>query len=282
MKQYLDLLNKILEQGITSNDRTGIGTKSLFGEQIKFDLTTGFPAMTTKKLAWKSVVSELLWFIEGSNDERRLAEILYGTRDPSKITIWTANAISSYWKSKARFDGDVGKIYGYQWRNWQRPGYMGRVDQLNNLILGLTTDPFSRRHILMAYNPGEIDMMALPPCHMMSQYYVRNGYLSCHMYQRSVDTFLGLSFNIASYSLLTHMIAQVCNLSAYELIISMGDVHIYNNHFEAVQEQLKRQPYQLPTLKLNSDIKDINKFTMDDIELVNYQYHPTIKAEMAV
>ena len=276
MKQYHDLLEDILNNGERKDDRTGVGTISVFGRQLRFDLSKGFPAITTKKLAWKSVVSELLWFIEGTGDERRLAEILYGSRDTERSTIWRGNAQAAYWTPKARYDGDLGRVYGVQWRDWRG------VDQLANLIEGIKKDPNGRRHILTAWNVDELDQMALPPCHVLAQFYVSNGKLSCHMYQRSVDVFLGLPFNIASYALLTHMIAQVCDLKVGELIISTGDTHIYSNHVEQVNEQLSREEYPLPLLFLNPDIKSIDKFTMDDILLFDYQSHGTIKAEMAV
>jgi thymidylate synthase len=276
MKQYHDLLEDILNNGERKDDRTGVGTISVFGRQLRFDLSKGFPAITTKKLAWKSVVSELLWFIEGSGDERRLAEILYGSRDPERSTIWTGNAQAAYWTPKAKYDGDLGRVYGVQWRDWHG------VDQLSNLIEGIKTDPNGRRHILTAWNVAELDKMALPPCHVLAQFYVNNGKLSCHMYQRSVDVFLGLPFNIASYALLTHMIAQVCDLKVGELIISTGDTHIYSNHVEQVKEQLSREEYPLPLLFLTPEIKNIDKFSMDAILLFDYQSHGTIKAEMAV
>ena len=276
MKQYLALLEDILNSGEERNDRTGVGTISVFGRQLRFDLTQGFPAVTTKKLAWKAVVSELLWFLEGSNDERRLAEILYGRPDSGRNTIWTGNAEAAYWQPRAKFPGDLGRVYGVQWRDW------GGVDQVAKLIDGLKNDPTGRRHIISAWNVDELDQMALPPCHVMSQFYVSKGKLSCHMYQRSVDVFLGLPFNIASYALLTHMVAHVCGLEVGELIISTGDTHIYSNHVEQVKEQLSREPYPLPTLWLNPNIKDINKFSMETIELDNYKCHGTIKAEMAV
>jgi thymidylate synthase len=276
MKQYHDLLEDILNNGEVKDDRTGVGTISVFGRQLRFDLTVGFPAVTTKKLAWKSVVSELLWFVEGSGDERRLAEILYGSRDPERSTIWTGNAQAAYWTPKAKYDGDLGRVYGVQWRDWHG------VDQLSNLIEGIKTDSNGRRHILTAWNVAELDKMALPPCHVLAQFYVSNGKLSCHMYQRSVDVFLGLPFNIASYALLTHMIAQVCDLKVGELIISTGDTHIYSNHIEQVNEQLSREEYPLPLLFLNPDIKSIDKFSMDAILLFDYQSHGTIKADMAV
>ena len=299
MKQYKELLQDILDNGELKDDRTGVGTYSVFGRNLRFDLRRGFPAVTTKKLAWKACVGELLWFIEGSSDERRLAELTHGTSE-GKVTIWTPNALAPYWKPKAKFEGDLGRVYGVQWRHWNKdtvekdmgPAHKGgtrlavdrtEVDQLSNLIEGLKTDPNGRRHILSAWNVSELDQMALPPCHVMSQFYVnKNKELSCHMYQRSVDVFLGLPFNIASYALLTHLIAQVCDLKVGELIISTGDTHIYKDHIEQVKEQLTREPFALPQLKLNSDIKDINDFKMEDIELINYQSHGTIKANMAV
>jgi thymidylate synthase len=303
MKQYLNLLQDILDNGEVKDDRTGIGTLSVFSRQLRFDLRKGFPAVTTKKLAWKACVGELLWFIEGSGSDRRLAEITHGTSDGT-VTIWTPNAYASYWKHKAKFDGDLGRVYGVQWRHWRkvierdtgsfkddfgvsyiRDGgtEIKEVDQLTELIEGLKTDPNSRRHILSAWNVGEFDQMALPPCHVMSQFYVNSkNELSCHMYQRSVDAFLGLPFNIASYALLTHMIAQVTDLKVGELIISTGDTHIYKNHIEQVKEQLTREPHPLPTLMLAHGIKDITQFTMNDILLENYQSHGPIKAEMAV
>jgi len=299
MKQYLDLLQDILDNGELKDDRTGVGTISVFGRNIRFDLRESFPAVTTKKLAWKACKGELIWFIEGSSDERRLAEITHGSAE-GKVTIWTPNALASYWKPKAKFEGDLGRVYGVQWRRWNKyrtehdmgPAHKGgtrlavdrlEVDQLSNLIEGLKTDPNGRRHILSAWNVSELDQMALPPCHVMSQFYVnKNKELSCHMYQRSVDVFLGLPFNIASYALLTHLIAQVCDLKVGELIISTGDTHIYKNHVEQVKEQLTRKPFELPQLKLNTNIKDINDFKMEDIELLNYQSHGPIKATMAV
>ena len=277
MKVYHDLLEDILNNGEVRDDRTGIGTISVFARQLRFDLRESFPVITTKKLAWKACVGELLWFLEGSSDERRLAEITYGYRDTSKVTIWTPNALAGYWKPKAKFQGDLGRVYGVQWRDWTG------IDQVKSLIEGLKNNPNGRRHILSAWNVGELDKMALPPCHVMSQYYVsKNGELSCHMYQRSVDVFLGLPFNIASYALLTHMLAQTCDLKVGELIISTGDTHIYKDHIDQVNQQLQREAYPQPTLWLNPDIKDIDKFTMDDIKLIDYQSHDTIKAKMAV
>lgn len=304
MKTYLTALQEVLEKGTTKTDRTGTGTISQFGMQQRYDLSQGFPAVTTKKLAWKSVVSELLWFIEGSRDERRLAEILHGTRDDSKKTIWTDNANADYWSHKAQFPGDLGRVYGVQWRHWRTPvehkqetfkddfgsvyhreGYIHfkEVDQLKSLVDGIKADPHGRRHILTAWNPGELQAMALPPCHCFAQFYVStDNKLSCQMYQRSCDMFLGVPFNIASYSLLTAMIAQVCGLGLGEFVHVLGDAHIYSNHVEQVKEQLAREPLPAPTLWLNPDIKDITKFTMDDIKLEGYTSHGTIAAPMAV
>ena len=285
MTPYLNLLKDILDNGEEKDDRTGIGTVSVFGRNLRFDLSVAFPAVTTKRLAWKAVAGELLWFIEGSSDERRLAEITHGTRE-GVATIWTPNALAPYWKPKAKFEGDLGRVYGVQWRDWQKPlhGLTGyKVDQLKLLIEAIKRDPNGRRHILTAWNPGELEDMALPPCHVMCQFYVnKKRELSCHMYQRSVDVFLGLPFNIASYALFTHMIAQVCDLSVGELIISTGDTHIYKDHIEQVKEQLLRAPLAQPTLWINPSIKDIDGFKMEDIKLENYQSHNPIKAKMAV
>ena len=299
MKTYLNALKEVLENGTTKQDRTGTGTISLFGMQQRYNLAESFPSVTTKKLAWKSVVSELLWFIEGSGDEKRLREILHGSAESSKTTIWTANATAPYWQPKAKFEGDLGRVYGVQWRHWRQykeqkdmgPAHIGgtrvaadryEVDQLLQLVNGIQQDPHGRRHILSAWNPGELEAMALPPCHVFAQFYVSDGKLSCQMYQRSCDMFLGVPFNIASYSLLTHMIAQVCGLEVGEFVHVLGDAHIYLNHVEQVKEQLAREPLPAPTLWLNPDIKDITKFTMDDIRLDGYTSHGSIKAEMAV
>lgn len=272
MDEYLKNLSYILENGEEKHDRTGVGTLSVFGLQTRYNLQKGFPAVTTKKLAFKAVVSELLWFIEGSNDERRLCEILHGTRDPQYKTIWTENANADYWKPKAQFVGDLGNIYGVQWRSWG--GRIGpKIDQLTNLINGIKKDPHSRRHILTAWQPAELDQMALPPCHVMSQFYVNTkNELSCQLYQRSCDYLLGGPFNIASYSLLTHMIAQVCGLGVKEFIHTIGDAHVYISHIPAVKEQLARQPFCLPELRINPDVKCIYDFKMTDFELVNYKH----------
>ena len=287
---YLNALKQVLEEGEDRPDRTGVGTKGIFGLQMRFDLAEGFPAVTTKKLAWRACVSELLWFIEGSGDENRLKEILHGDRYSEKKTIWTDNARADYWTKKRlqRHAGDLGRVYGVQWRRWRAPlvrinkVVLQNCDQLLSLIEGIKADPYSRRHIIRAWNLGELELMALPPCHMMAQFYVNNGKLSCQMYQRSADMFLGVPFNIASYALFTHMIAQVCNLEVGELIITIGDAHIYSNHIEQVTEQLKRKPLPLPTLKLNPKIEVITDFDMKDVELVDYQSHEAISAPMAV
>lgn len=303
MKPYLDALQEVLDHGEIRDDRTGVGTISLFGMQQRYDLSKSFPAVTTKRLAWRACVGELLWMIEGSGDERRLAEITHGTRE-GVATIWTPNAQAQYWTPKAKYKGDLGRVYGVQWRHWRTyekreagsfkdsfgtyystpAGVVEKeVDQLEHLITGIKQDPHGRRHILSAWNPGELDQMALPPCHAFAQFYVsRDNRLSCQMYQRSCDMFLGVPFNIASYSLLTHMIAQVCGLQAGEFVHVLGDAHIYLNHVEQVREQLQREPLPAPVLWLNPDIQDINKFTMADIRLDNYVSHGPIRAEMAV
>ena len=281
MKTYLDSLKFVLDNGTKRPDRTSTGTIGVFGMQDRYDLSQSFPAVTTKKLAWKAVVSELLWFIEGSGDERRLAEILHGTRDISKRTIWTDNANSEYWKLNAMFEGDLGRVYGVQWRHWKTPEGT-EVDQLADLINGIKTDPYGRRHILTAWNPGELKSMALPPCHCFAQFYVSaDNKLSCQLYQRSCDMFLGVPFNIASYSLLTHMIAQVCGLGVGDFVHVLGDAHIYLNHIDQVNEQLQREPLPEPQLIINTAITDINKFTMKDFTLDGYTSHAAITAPMA-
>lgn len=273
---YLDVLQEILDTGADRGDRTGTGTRALFGKTMRFDLSQGFPAVTTKKLAFKAVKSELLWFLEGSSDDNRLKEL-----NGSEKTIWTANAEADYWKAKAKFPGDLGRVYGVQWRKWQKPDG-STVDQIAEVIEGIKKDPNGRRHIVTSWNPGELDQMALPPCHMFFQFFVANGKLSLYMHQRSCDMFLGVPFNIASYALLLAMVAQVTGLEQGELVHSLGDAHIYNNHFDAVKEQLSRDPLPSPTLWLNPEVKDIDSFTMDDIKLVDYKSHDAIKAEMAV
>jgi thymidylate synthase len=276
MKNYLGALKHCYENGDFVKSRAG-NVKKSFGYQMRFDLQEGFPAVTTKKLAWKAMVSELLWFLEGSNDERRLAEILYEDKRDNledKNTIWTQNANAEYWKQKSNFSGDVGRIYGVQWRDFNG------VDQLKNLIEGLKKDPDSRRHILTAWNPAELHNMSLPPCHAFSQFYVSNNKLSCQLYQRSCDMFLGVPFNIASYSILIHIIAKECGYEAGEFIHSLGDFHIYEEHFEQVKIQLTREPKKLPILKFKQ--KNINEYKTSDFELINYDHHPKIVAPMNV
>lgn len=275
-KAYLDLLRKVMDEGVDRDDRTGVGTRALFGQTMRFSMKDGFPALTTKKLAWKAVKSELLWFLEGTGDENRLKEIL-----GSDKTIWSANADAPYWKDKAAFPGDLGRVYGVQWRHWKRPDGT-EVDQIAEAVRLIKEEPTSRRIIVTAWNPGELDLMALPPCHMFMQFFVADGKLSLFMHQRSCDMFLGVPFNIASYSLLLHMVAQVTGLTAHEFVHSLGDTHVYQNHFDAVKEQLSREPLPPPRLKLNPAVKDIGGFTMDDIALEGYESHPSIKAPMAV
>ena len=276
MKQYLDALKHCYKSGNDVESRAGKVRKS-FGYQMHFDLSEGFPAITTKKLAWKSVVSELLWFIEGSHDERRLAEILYDDKRENlkeKKTIWTQNAEADYWKPKAKFEGDVGKIYGFQWRNFNG------VDQIKNLITSLKQDPNGRRHIISSWNPPDLIDSSLPPCHVFSQFFISQNKLSCQLYQRSCDMFLGVPFNIASYSLLTHMLARECNLEVGNFIHSLGDFHIYEEHFEQVEVQLNRSPKELPILKF--DTKNFFKYKVNDFTLINYKHHPKIDANMNV
>jgi len=275
MRAYLDILDKVMKEGVDREGRNG-NTRALFGLQMRFDLSKGFPAMTTKKLAFKAVKSELLWFLEGASDDNRLKEL-----NSSERTIWTDNAEAPYWTPKAKFPGDLGRVYGVQWRDWQGPDGK-KVDQIAELVEMLKNDPYSRRLIVTAWNPGELDQMALPPCHMFMQCFVADGKLSLLMHQRSCDLFLGVPFNIASYSLLLHMLAQVTGLKVGEFVHSLGDAHIYHDHFDAVKEQLAREPLPLPQLWLNPEVKQIDKFTMDDIKLENYESHPPIKAKMAV
>ncbi len=276
MKQYLEALKFCFDNGVEVQSRAGKVKKS-FGYQMHFDLSLGFPAVTTKKLAWKSVVSELLWFIEGSNDERRLAEILYDDKRENlkdKKTIWTQNAESKYWKNKSKFKGDVGKIYGVQWRNFNGE------DQISNLIKSLKNDPNGRRHIISSWNPPELSNMSLPPCHVFSQFFVSKNKLSCQLYQRSCDMFLGVPFNIASYSLLTHMLARECNLDVGTFIHTLGDFHIYEEHYNQVKIQLNRKPKNIPTLHF--DTKDFYSYSVNDFKLLKYEYHPKIEASMNV
>jgi len=284
MKNYLNALGNILANGRDKSDRTGTGTKGLFGYQMRFDLTKGFPAVTTKKLAWKSVVSELLWFLEGSTDERRLAEIHYGLPREELIgknTIWTANADAQGVElgyENTDTVKELGPVYGAQWRNFNG------LDQITTIIDQIKNNPDSRRIILSAWNASEVDKMALPPCHALAQFYVVNGALSCQLYQRSADMFLGVPFNIASYSLLTHMLAQICGLKVDEFIWTGGDCHIYNNHQSHVLQQMSRKPTKLPVLQLPSfdSLQDVLNTTTGDYTLDNYTPMPSIKAEMAV
>lgn len=287
MKQYLGLLQDILDNGIDSEDRTGVGTRCVFGRQLRFDLQDGFPAVTTKKLAFNSMKAELLWFISGSTNVNDLRALQYGEEhrfNTDKKTVWDDN----YNKQAVDLgyaDGYLGPVYGAQWSAFfgvNGDGCLNTINQLYNAIDMIQNNPESRRIIVSAWNPPQIDDMALPPCHMMFQFRVIQGTLSCMMTQRSCDVFLGLPFNIASYALLTHMIAHVTNLKVGDLIVSIGDAHIYNNHIAQVTEQLSRTPLSLPTLKLNPDIRDINDFKMEDIWMEGYEHHPAIKADMAV
>ena len=287
MRAYLDLLEYILENGEVKDDRTKTGTISSFGHQLKFDLSDGFPAVTTKSLAWKGVVSELLWFLEGSSDERRLAEIRYNKprselKDLSKFsTIWTDNA-DNQGKELGYINTDtikeLGPVYGVQWRNWSG------TDQIKKLINDLKVNPDGRRHILSAWNVNELDKMALPPCHVMSQYYISNGTISCHMYQRSADMFLGVPFNIASYALLLSILGNILDLKPRYFVHSFGDAHIYSNSIEQVKEQLSREPLPLPKLKMPniSSIDEIKDLSIEDFKLEGYEHHPPIKAKMAI
>jgi thymidylate synthase len=282
MKNYLDLMQKIMDQGVDREGRNG-KTRGLFTQQLRFDMKAGFPAMTTKKLAFRSVAAELFWFMSGYSDNNELTRL--------GCTIWTANAEADYWKPKAKFPGDLGRIYGVQWRDWMSADGK-HTDQLQGVIDRLKKDPNDRRLIVSAWNPGELDHMALPPCHMMFQFFAANGKLSLHMFQRSCDMFLGVPFNIASYGLLLALVAQMTNMVPDELILTLGDVHIYHDHFDAVKEQLIRTPYPLPKLWINPEIKSLEDLdtkkivTPDDIyklvKLEDYQFHPAIKADMAV
>ena len=274
MKQYLDALKLVSEQGIDRPDRTGIGSRAYFGVQMRFNMADGFPAVTTKKLAFNAMKAELLWFLSGSSDVKELQKL--------GCHIWDGNAEADYWKPKAKFEGDLGRVYGVQWRKWKSPYSEVPIDQIANVIKKLKENPHDRRLIVSAWNPAELDMMALPPCHLLFHFFSVKGKLSLYMYQRSCDMFLGVPFNIASYSLLLHMIAQVVELEPWELVHTLGDAHIYLNHFEQVKEQLSRKPMALPKLKINREIKNIDDFKMDDIELVDYNYLPSIKAPLAV
>lgn len=280
MKQYLNILKEIKENGVDREGRNGV-TRAQFAKQFRHDLADGFPALTTKKLYFKLVKGELLWFLEGPHKNGRASDKRFQEIIGRDSTIWTDNAQADYWQPKAEFEGDVGRIYGVQWRSWRTPGG-GVIDQLQNVIERIQEKPYSRRHIVTAWNPGEIDEMALPPCHILFQFFVSEGRLHLHMYQRSCDMFLGVPFNIASYSLLLSMVAQVTDIDPGEVIITLGDAHIYEIHHDQVEGQLTREPKELPRLWLNPDIDDIDDFSMEDIELQDYDHHPAIKAEMAV
>ena len=288
MKNYLSALEYILENGKDRKDRTGIGTRGVFGHQIRFNLRNNFPAVTTKKLAWRSVVSELLWFLEGGTDERRLAEIHYGkTRKElvGKKTIWTANA-DKQGKDLGYKNTDItkelGPVYGSQWRSWQDKNQ--HVDQITEVLNNLSSDPYSRRHIVSAWNAGEVHKMALPPCHTMFQFHVQNKELSCQMYQRSADMFLGVPFNIASYSLLTCIMAKLLKLNPGEFIWTGGDCHIYHNHLKQVKEQIQRKPQPAPKLSMPNfqSIEEVVALTPKDFNLLDYNPMESIKAPMAV
>lgn len=264
MKQYLDLLEDIMANGHDKGDRTGTGTRSVFGRQTRFDLSQGFPLLTTKKLYLRGIIHELLWFLNGDTNTKYLVD--------NNVHIWDE------WADE---NGDLGHIYGYQWRSWPTPD--GRhIDQIKEIIDTIKNNPNSRRMVVSAWNVGELDNMALPPCHCLFQFYVADGKLSCLLYQRSCDTFLGVPFNIASYALLTMMVARVCGLEPGEFVHTFGDLHIYNNHFEQVKEQLSRTPRALPKMKINPEIKDIFSFKYEDFELVGYDPYPAIKAPISV
>lgn len=264
MQAYLDLMRLVREKGVYKSDRTGTGTYSVFGHQMRFDLQQGFPLVTTKKLHLRSIIHELLWFLKGDTNIAYLKE----------------NGVS-IWDEWADEQGDLGPVYGYQWRSWPSP-QGDSIDQISNLLQQIKTNPDSRRLIVSAWNPALVDAMALPPCHCLFQFYVADGKLSCQLYQRSADIFLGVPFNIASYALLTHMIAQVCDLQVGDFVHTLGDAHLYSNHLEQASEQLTREPLPLPRLHLNPEVKDLFAFTFDDIRIDGYEHHPHIKAPVAV
>jgi thymidylate synthase len=264
VRAYLDLLERILDEGVVKQDRTGTGTRSIFGHQLRFDLTQGFPVVTTKKVHLRSVVAELLWFIRGDTN-----------------TAWLRDHGVTIWDEWADASGDLGPIYGYQWRSWPTPGG-GHVDQLAGVIEQIKRDPDSRRHLVNAWNVADLPAMALTPCHAMFQFYVAQGRLSCQLYQRSADVFLGVPFNIASYALLTAMVAQVCDLEVGDFVHSFGDAHLYLNHHDQAREQLTREPRELPRLHLDPSVRDIDAFTMDSVKISDYDPHPPIKAPIAV
>jgi thymidylate synthase len=264
MQQYLDLVRRARNNGAVKGDRTGTGTRSVFGHQMRFDLSEGFPLVTTKKIHLKSVIHELLWFIKGDTNVKYLQE--------NKVRIWDE------WADK---NGNLGRVYGAQWTKWAKPDG-GHINQIQDVIQSIRQNPDSRRHLVCAWNPGELELMALPPCHALFQFYVADGKLSCQLYQRSADIFLGVPFNIASYSILTMMIAKICILKAYEFIHTFGDLHLYANHKKQAEIQLNREPKILPNLLIHGEQKEITDFTFEDFELVNYDPHPSIKAPIAV
>jgi len=264
MRQYLDLLNHILEEGEEKEDRTGVGTLSIFGYQTRFKLSEGFPLITTKKIHIKSVIYELLWFLRGDNNINYLNE----------------NGVS-IWDEWADAEGNLGRVYGVQWRSWKKSNE-SYVDQIKNLMDSLKINPNSRRHIVSAWNVAELEEMALPPCHCLFQFYVSQNKLSCQLYQRSADAFLGVPFNIASYSLLVHMIAKVLKYDVGDFVHTIGDLHLYKNHINQAKEQISRKPHQLPSLRIKRDVQDIFDFKYDDFEIINYQSHPHISGEIAV
>jgi len=264
MKQYLDLMNEILEKGAKKTDRTGTGTLSVFGRQLRFDLSEGFPLVTTKKLHLRSIIYELLWFLKGDTNVKYLKD--------NGVTIWDE------WADE---NGELGPVYGHQWRSWPAPGGKS-IDQISQVIAQLMQKPDSRRHIVTAWNPAEVDKMALPPCHALFQFYVAEGKLSCQLYQRSADYFLGVPFNIASYALLTYMFAQQCDLLPGDFVWTGGDVHLYSNHIEQARQQLERKPFALPQLNIRRQPESIFGYEFNDFEISNYQAHPSIKAPIAV
>lgn len=264
MKQYLDLLDHVIKNGVSKSDRTGTGTISVFGHQSRYNLAEGFPVLTTKKLHLKSIIHELLWFLTGDTNVKYLQD--------NGVRIWNE------WADK---DGNLGPVYGYQWRSWPTPDGK-HIDQISQVVDSLKNNPDSRRHIISAWNVGQIDQMNLPPCHILIQFYVADGKLSCQLYQRSADIFLGVPFNIASYALLTLMMAQVCDLQPGEFIHTLGDAHIYLNHLDQVKLQLSRDPYPLPQMKINPEVKNIFDFKFEDFELTGYQSHPHIAGAVAV
>lgn len=264
MHQYHDLLKRIRHEGVYRGDRTGTGTYSIFGHQMRFNLSDGFPLVTTKKLHLKSIIHELLWFLKGDTNVAYLQE--------NGVRIWDE------WADQ---DGNLGPVYGHQWRSWPTPDGQ-TIDQISNILKQIETSPESRRIIVSAWNVADVDNMALPPCHCLFQFYVADGRLSCQLYQRSADVFLGVPFNIASYALLTHMIAQACDLKVGDFVHTFGDAHIYSNHIEQVDLQLTREPYELPKLSLNPNVKDLFAFTYEDVEILNYRSHPHIKGVVAV